>query len=463
MTPGAKPESGVAWPDRLCAPVRSLPEHSRLWVALSGGLDSVLLLHVVAQCHRNRTPVGAIHVNHQLQANADETEALCRAQCQRLGVPLVCRRVTVDAGKGKTKETSADQSQGLGTVGGIEEAAREARYGVFEQVLESGDLLLMAHHGDDQAETVLFRLLRGSGVAGLAGMPAQRSLGAGQLVRPWLALERIELEQAARDAELNWVEDPSNIDLGYDRNFLRHAVLPKLKARWSGLTRRMARSAGACADSAYLSDRLAELQWAEVAESARCLDLDRFRELAPLEQTNLLHWWVRSQGFPAPAVADWQQIVSELCHAGEDREPELRGDGFSLRRFQRRLYLVPTAPEPPGQPQVLSARQPLRWGDWWLTLEPAENTDQGVPPIRVSTRQGGERLRPHPEGPSKTLKNWLQEQSVPPWERARLPLVFAGSGELEELIAVGDLWCSEHYSGSAPAAGWRLIVQRECD
>lgn len=451
MTPGVKPGVGDTWPDTLCAPVRLLPDHSRLWVALSGGLDSVLLLHVVAHCYRGRTPIGAIHVNHQLQANAHETETFCQHLCEQLGVPLTTRRVSVEHGK------AADQ------VGGIEEAAREARYQVFEQELEAGDLLLMAHHADDQAETVLFRLLRGSGVAGLAGMPVSRALGAGALHRPWLALERAELMAVAGQAGLSWVEDPSNADQAFDRNYLRHAVLPGLKARWPDLTKRLRHSASACADSALLNTQLAGHHLAQVTDNAQRLWVDRLQALTSLEQVNLVRWWIRSQGFEAPALADWPQALTELCGAGPDREPELRGEGFSLRRFRGRLYLVAERPEPPGDSVTVSVGRPVCWGNWRIELESGANPDQGVPPIRVSTRRGGERLRPHPEGPSKTLKNWLQEQAVPPWERARLPLVFAGSGNLEELVAVGDLWCSERYSGSAPAAGWRLIVRREFD
>lgn len=455
MTPGAKPEHGVAWPDALCAPVRSLPEHSRLWVAVSGGLDSVLLLHVVAHCHAARVPVGAIHVNHQLQSNASDSEALCRTLCDRLGVPLVSRRVSVQISK-----ASGDIG---GDVGGIEEAARKARYSVFDQVLEAGDLLLMAHHADDQAETVLFRLLRGSGVAGLAGMPRSRALGAGLLVRPWLDLERAELEHWANQVALDWVEDPSNTDQGYDRNYLRHSILPDLKDRWPNLSQRLRHSSGACADSAFLNDRLAELQCAEVADAEGRMSVPSLQALTLAEQTNLVRWWISRQGFEPPAISGWQQVLQELMEAGPDREPELRGEGFSLRRFQGRIYLVPEQGENPVSSQEFLPGQSIAFGGWALALESAANLESVLPPIRVSTRQGGERIRLHPEGHSKSLKNWLQEQAVPPWERARLPLVFAGSGHDAEIIAVGDLWCSGQYSGSAPAAGWRLIVKREGD
>lgn len=451
MTPGAKPDSGFAWPDTLCEPVRSLPDHSRLWVALSGGLDSVLLLHLAAYCHRSRVPLGAIHVNHQLQPNAGEAEAFCREQCDALDIPLVTRRVTVTAGPK------------VSGPGGIEEAAREARYTVFEQILEPEDLLLMAHHADDQTETVLFRLLRGSGVAGLAGMPRYRPLGVGHLSRPLLDLGRDDLVRWARQAGLSWVEDPSNADQGYDRNYLRHAILPRLRARWPGLARRVRHSARACADSEFLSARLAEIQWKEYSDHAGRLSVNGLQQLTLAEQKNLLRWWIRERGFHPPGISDWRQVVHDLLKAGEDREPELLGEGYSLRRFQGWLYLVPDPDDMPGGSVTLVPGERCQWGCWLLFLEQVGNPEQTLPPIRVSTRQGGERLRFLPQGPSKSLKKWLQEKSVPPWERARLPLVFAGSGDAEELIAIGDLWCSEQYSGRAPAAGWRLIVERDCD
>ncbi|MBW4936583.1 tRNA lysidine(34) synthetase TilS [Marinobacter sp. F4206] len=453
MTTGAEPDHGFAWPDALCAPVRSLPEHSRLWVALSGGLDSVLLLHLAAFCHRDRVGIRAVHVNHQLQPNAGDTEAFCRAQCSALGIPLVTRRVSVGNGR-----AGAD----TGT-GGVEEAAREARYAVFEEVLEPGDLLLLAHHADDQVETVLFRLVRGSGVAGLAGMPHCRPLGAGQLARPLLELERAELERWARRAELEWVEDPSNTDQGYDRNYLRHAIIPGLRARWPGLAQRVRHSARACADSEFLNERLAERQWADCSEGTRAVSVRALQGLSVVEQKNLMRWWSRECGFRPPVVSDWHQVMHDLLQAREDREPELRGEGFRLRRFQGWIYLVPEHSTVPQSSVTLTPGESLRWADWTLLLEPVANPECPPGPIRVSTRQGGERVRPRPDGPSKSLKNWFQEQAVPPWERACLPLVFAGSGDTGELIAIGDFWCSEQYSGGAPAAGWRLVVKREFD
>ena len=448
MKTGGNTASAPDWPADLQAPVSSLPEHEKLRVALSGGLDSVLLLHVAVACHAEVT---AIHVNHQLQPDHEQTEQFCRDVCARLSLPIVVERVKVPVAPGGA--------------GGIEESARQARYQVFRRYTGPGDLLLMAHHGDDQLETVLFRLLRGSGVNGLAGMPQTRPLGQGHLLRPWLTVSRARLEQVAKMMALRWREDPSNDDQIHDRNYLRHAVLPGLKQRWPGLLQRVAHSARACADSEHLNRRLAELQWQQCGDDDNRLRLDDFEALSRLEQRNLLRWWIHRQGWPLPVLADWHQALSELLTAGKDRAPEIRGEGFSVRRYRRRLYLVP-AFESPKKSTALKPEQPVRWGVWRLALTPAPafaNPNPAPPPIRVSTRQGGERVAPEPGRPSRALKTWLQEQGVPPWERAGLPLVYELSQEREVLIAVGNLWCSDRYSGSAPVAGWRLIVERDCD
>ncbi|MGM0572056.1 MAG: tRNA lysidine(34) synthetase TilS, partial [Pseudomonadota bacterium] len=232
MTRAGNSGSGSDWPEALCAPVRNLPPHSRIRIALSGGMDSVLLLHVAASLYAGTDRLSAVHVNHQLQPNADQTERFCQQVCGELGVPLDIRRVVVRSRQGAGKDT-----------GGIEEAARHARYQVFEDILVPDELLLMAHHGDDQAETVLFRLLRGTGVAGLGGMPGSRPLGEGLLYRPLLAFSRGELQAWATEKGIDWVEDPSNTDERFDRNFLRQTIMPLLKARWPSLISRIGHSA----------------------------------------------------------------------------------------------------------------------------------------------------------------------------------------------------------------------------
>ncbi|PSF05341.1 tRNA lysidine(34) synthetase TilS [Marinobacter fuscus] len=445
MTAGGKAAPGDSWPEDLLGPLRNLPAHRKLWVALSGGLDSSLLLHVVAERHPDVT---ALHINHQLQPNHLQTEQACRALCVHLGVPLEVRRVSVVPGRG-----------------GLELAARDARYQAFHELLQTDDLLLMAHHADDQAETVVFRLLRGTGVNGLGGMPVSRPLGAGALWRPWLGVARERLFQVATERGVSWVEDPSNQSDVHDRNYLRLEVMSGLKQRWPGLLQRIARSARACAESEQLNRRLAELQWQSCSDDRGRIELPRFASLGALERVNLVRWWIAHRGFPVPGLARWEQVLGELIEAAPDKLPELQGEGFAIRRYRQHLYLVPDF-QVPETPCLLEPDTPLCWGSsgWVLMLTPGpEWAGQACPEIRVSTRQGGERLRLADGQPSRVLKTWLQEQGVPPWERAALPLAWGPGEGADDLVAVGDLWCSERYSEGAHAAGWRLVVKRDCD
>ncbi|SFM49149.1 tRNA lysidine(34) synthetase TilS [Marinobacter zhejiangensis] len=447
MTQGGKRRpDDLSWPEALTEPVQALRAEPSLLVALSGGLDSIVLLHTVLHClSGTQVRLRAVHINHQLQANAGDTEAFCRQLCQQLGVELVVERVAVSATDGPAA--------------GLEAGARAARYEVFERLLASGGTLLMAHHQDDQAETVLFRLVRGSGFGGLAGIPARRRLGKGWLVRPFLAVPRCELKQWAETSGLAWVDDPSNQDQRFDRNFLRHAVMPLLKGRWPNLLVRIGRTSEGCREGAELAQTLAQLRFDQLSGDAGELSLDGFKSLSLAEQKNLLRWWIAQSGFAVPERGDWAQVVSELVNAGADREPELAGAGFAIRRFQSALYLVDERTPPRGGISTLVPEQPLRWGGYRITLVRCAGADTQIPRIQVGARQGGERLRAHPEGVSKPLKKWLQEKAVPPWERARLPLMSLDG----ELIGVGLIWLSPRFQGALPESGWRILVEREFD
>lgn len=416
-------------------------------------MDSVLLLHVAARLFADTGGLSAIHVNHQLQPNAGQTEDFCRQLCADLRVPLEVRRVVVAGG-----ETFEGQGSG-----GIEEAARHARYREFEDVLAPGELLLMAHHGDDQAETVLFRLLRGTGVAGLGGMPRTRPLGAGTLHRPLLGFSRSELQVWARERALAWVEDPSNTDERYDRNFLRRSVIPLLKSRWPSLVRRVGHSARACREGNELAGKLAEIRFRQCASGQGALNVDALAELSLAERKNLLRWWIGYFHCTPPSIADWSQVLADLLGAQADREPELRGEGYAVRRYQGYLYLVREQPAPPSGGRPLVPGETLDWGEWRLRMVPVAGPVAPVPDITVSAREGGERIRPAGNGPSKSLKNWLQENRIPPWERDRLPLLLERNNGKEEVVGAGDFWLSGKYCGDAPASGWRIVVERECN
>lgn len=435
-----------SWPDALTVPVRALQAEPSLLVALSGGLDSTVLLHTVIHCFSGTSArIRAVHINHQLQSNAGETEAFCRRLCEQLRVELVVERVAVKVSDGPAA--------------GLEAGARDARYQEFERLLADGETLLMAHHQDDHAETVLFRLVRGTGLAGLAGIPARRRLGNGWLIRPFLAVPRSQLRQWADARHMEWVDDPSNQDRRFDRNFLRHGVMPLLKQRWPNLLTRIWRTSEACREGAELAETLAQLRLGSLLGANGELDLDGFCVLSLTEQKNLLRWWITQSGFTVPARRDWAQAISEMVEAGGDREPEISGDGFSLRRFQSALYLVRDGLLPPSEAQTLVPDQSLSWPGYRITLQRCAGASTQIPRIQVTRRQGGERIRTHPGGQSKPLKKWLQEMAVPPWERARLPLLSLDG----ELIGVGLIWLSPSFQGTAPESGWQIVVEREFD
>jgi tRNA(Ile)-lysidine synthase len=272
-------------------------------VGLSGGCDSVVLLHVLAVLGP-REHLRAVHVHHGLSANADRWAAFCADYCRDLGIDLLVERVEVD------------RHSGLG----LEAAAREARYRVFSG--SAGELLLLGHHQGDQAETLLFNLLRGAGVAGAAGIPVERRRQQLRILRPLLDVSRDEIETYARDHQLAWVDDESNRDTGLSRNFLRHRVLTVLGARFPAAERNLAQAAGHFAEADVLLGELALIDWRSAADG-EALKLAMLRELSLPRLKNLLRYRLRQLGWRAPAAVRLDEFARQLQTAGADRHPAL--------------------------------------------------------------------------------------------------------------------------------------------
>ena len=282
-----------------------------LWVGLSGGCDSVVLAHCISRLDAPG-PLNAIHVHHGLSANADDWADFCADYCRRLGIPLTVRRVTVDA------------TSGLG----LEAAAREARYAAFADCAPGS--LLLAHHRGDQAETVLFNLLRGSGVTGGAGIPAERQSGGMRLLRPLLDVTRRQIEEYAGAAGLAWIDDESNADTALARNYLRHETLVALSRRFPGAEAALAQAAANFSEAAGLLDELAELDWQRIAQNETA-PMRRLRQLSPERLKNLLRFRLRRLGWRMPVASRLDEFARQLLVAGPDRHPELVLPDGSMR------------------------------------------------------------------------------------------------------------------------------------
>ncbi|MEH6626311.1 MAG: tRNA lysidine(34) synthetase TilS [Motiliproteus sp.] len=398
----------------------------RWWLGFSGGLDSQVLLDLAlsAGLHKSHD-LKILHVHHGLQDEADSWVEDCRKRCQDLGVPLTVSRVQV--------------SQGASP----EAMAREARYQVFDTVVAEGDGLLLAHHQDDQAETMLLRLLRGSGPKGLSGIPQHRSLAKGALVRPLLGLSRQQLEAHAQQQRLQWIEDPSNQSLQHDRNYLRHQVLPQLKQRWPHALDAFSRTARFCHEADQLNQQLAAMDYQQCGVSGR-LQCPQLLALAPERQRNLIRYWLRESSLLLPEERVMEQILSQLLNARPDAEPCVSWGDVQMRRFQQQLYLVDGRWQPPLKKCSWDLRQPLCFSFGELSVQPACGEGVKIPAgsrVEVGFRQGGEKLRLHGREGSRSLKKLLQEAQVPPWRRPLLPLIYVDG----ELAAVADLWISEDY------------------
>lgn len=431
---------------------RNLLEHfspaRHYFIAYSGGIDSRVLLDLCAELASADYPgrFKAVHIHHGLLPEADAWAANCEEVCRRLGIPFRSIRVNAAPRAGESPE----------------EAARNARYRALREVVEEGDALLTAQHRDDQAETVLLQLFRGAGLAGLSGMPEEALFGRGRLLRPLLRLSRRELEQYALERGLSWVEDPSNRDLAYERNFLRHRVFPLLRERWPGLDKTLERCAVHCAEARVLIDGMARDLCRSIRHPERdTLLIDKLADFAEKEQRVALRAWIRSRGMRAPPTAIINRVLCEVLAARPDSAPRVRWGGNEIRRFRGELYLLPILPDmDPDFSCRWSGEAPLRLPSGCGVLEARPVAGQGLSashwrrgPVTVRFRRGGERCRIPGRGGRHALKNIFQERGVPPWVRERIPLVYIG----DELAAVGDLFICAPFQGEGAGSDAGLV------
>jgi tRNA(Ile)-lysidine synthase len=439
---------------RVAAQLKDIVRPSdRLLVGLSGGVDSVVLLDSLQRVARKlRFPLSALHVNHQLSPHARRWEAFCRRFCRARGIPFQSVKVRVRRGDS------------------LEAAARAARYAVFAR--QDCDYVVLAHHRDDQVETLLLQLLRGAGVKGLAAMPLLRDEGGGRraegkggkcgkpdsssliphpsslrghpssliphpsslrILRPLLDVTRDEILEYAKKRKLTWVEDESNQDIYFQRNYLRHEVLPVIARRFPAYRVTLARAAGHLAEAARVLDEIAAADGAGMVDGGT-LAVDALRRLPSARARNLLRCFLARHGLGMPAADRLQEALRQVLSAKQDAHVQIELDGASLRRFGGRLHVVRAArPLPRNYARRWrgEARLELPALGGVLTMSRARGGGVSLArlrgrPVTIRVRRGGELLQPDCRRPHRSLKNLLQEAGIPPWLRERLPLMFCG-------------------------------------
>jgi tRNA(Ile)-lysidine synthase len=419
------------------------------WVGYSGGLDSHVLLHLFKTLSTmHPLHLRAIHIHHGLSPNADQWSAHCAQVCAQLQVELVMRQIK------------------LPTQGNTEDAARMARYAAMQEFLQPEDILVTAHHQDDQAETLLLQLLRGSGPQGLAAMPERKMFGTGLHVRPLLAFTRRQLQDYAEEHDLQWINDESNTNTRFARNFIRHEVMPVIQQRWPEAARLMSRSAQHCAETQELLTEVSVRDLAAVqGETADTLSAIKVSSLSPARQRQLLRYWLQSLKLPLPNIHKIHQIQQEVLQSRPDASPVVSWAGAEVRRFRGELYAQPPQSKHDTQqiiawdfPQALE----LPGLGTLMTAEvEGEGLMTGLNDITVRFRQGGETCRIAGRNCTHHLKKLLHAWQILPWERDRIPLIYVG----DELAAAAgsqgsSLFVDEKFSAKAGQKGYAILMRR---
>lgn len=405
-------------------------------VAYSGGLDSRCLLEQLvrgdlAWLADKPENIVAIHVHHGLSENADAWQAHCREVCESLGLRFIAESVSLQNTPGQS----------------LEAEARRLRYQAFAKHMQSNDVLVTAHHSDDQAETFLLQTLRGAGVRGLAAMPVLKSFASGQHWRPLLHTSRQELLAYAQQNKLDWIEDESNHDMRFSRNYLRHQVMPALKAHWPAMADSVNQAAAHCAEAEDLLNELAVLDLQTCQLTSDSLSIEALSSLIQSRQKNLIRYWLRQQGTKVPSPKILTRVFDELIDARQDADPIIDLGETQLRRFQNTLYyyqpgvtITPTGNWDPLQPWGLTPT---------LQLEFVESKT-GLPgdvlnhELTIKTREEGMQVKLYGQSQHKILKKLFQEWKVPTWQRAQLPLIFAR----EFLVAAPPYYHAENHKKS---------------
>ncbi|CAG7857369.1 bifunctional protein TilS/HprT [biofilm metagenome] len=415
---------------------------SRIVIAYSGGLDSHVLLHLCASGKQIKNKLTAVYINHGLQKEANAWAKHCESICHELGVKFQAINVNAVAAPGESPE----------------EAARNARYAALMPLLGKDDALLVAQHVDDQLETVLLQLFRGSGLKGLSGMPSSMPFGSGLLIRPLLDVSKDDIIRYANDHALNWINDPSNQHTAFDRNYLRHDILPLIKKRWPSIDLTVSRSATHCAEAQTIISTLADELLASAMHTDKTLDINALHNQSASYQALIIRQWFQVLGLKMPGQRIVKQILEQVITAKTDANPIVATQGHQIRRYRQRLYCIKPQQIITMMDGVLTCDQ--------MSFSVTDNIRYEVMPstdginveqwnnarITINFRSGGESICLPGRTGTHSLRKLFQEAGVPPWERGLIPLVYLDG----KLAAVGELWIAAGFFSKANGCCVRL-------
>lgn len=404
--------------------VECLRHYHRIMIAFSGGLDSTVLLHALNSEPDLSPKLIAVHVNHQLQAQSDDWQAHCSQLCLQWHIPYIDRKVVVHSKSN------------------IEASARRERYNVFRQLIDADDALVTAHHADDQIETFFLNLFRGSGVAGLASMPDRQPFANGMLLRPLLYISKQAIQAYARQHQLNWIDDPSNMDCRFRRNWLRHQWLPMLDQRWPKASDNILRTISLLQQSYQSEQSSASVLLSNCLETANRLVIEPLLSLNKIEQKSVLRHWLKQHHLNMPTKVQLEQLFRSVIDAKQDANPSWGLGDYVIRRYDGRLYLLP-------QSDLATSTKSVLWTDFPKPLclvdkkQRLQLTLVGKLPdfkrVEIRFREGGERF--HWRGKTRVVKKLLQDWKIPPWQRDHLPLLYIDN----ELVSIADLAISDRW------------------
>ncbi len=409
--------------EHLAQQLKYGPQANQYLVAYSAGADSSALLHALTQLDI-RQSIHALHINHGLQAQSDHWAQLAQSNCNAWNVPLHIQKVSVIAGKH-----------------GLEAAARKARYDAIKQHLQNHTVVLMAHHRDDQAETLLLNLFRGSGVRGLSGIPKTRPIADATIYRPLLELPRQQLRQYCHQQKLSYIEDSSNQDLRFDRNWLRHELLPFIEQRFGKASNNMAISAQLLRQTFNINQQFIEQQLLPLLDKQNSLNLQQLRLQPEFLQHELLRTWIRNQQYTPPPRQQLKEFIRQLNTAKADKAPQLLWENHQLCVYQQRLSIQKATDQPALKESQWRLPDCFVWPN--VGKLAIQNKDQITPanqsgrwPVfTVTQRRGGETIL-LADGHHHSFKKLCQQAGIPPWKRSQMPMVY----HRKKLVAIADLW-----------------------